>query len=111
MTKKPVGTVDASEAARMTAGGEDFDIYEPPRKRQRPFAEDYPGDALTDRQGRLRRDIEGRPLRAEFVAGRRLPVKADERLSPDDIKKALAPLNILNYMDQYVWRTDWWQIS
>jgi hypothetical protein len=97
---KSTANLDASEAARMTAGGEDFDISEPPRKRQRPFAEDYPGDALTDRQGRLRHDIEGRPLRAEFVAGRRFLGKADERLSPDDIKKALAPLNItLNYMD------------
>jgi hypothetical protein len=92
--------LNTSDAAPMTAGGEDAGLYEPPRKRQRPFAEDYPGDALTDRQGRLRHDIEGRPLRAEFVAGRRLPGKSDERLSPDDIKKALAQLNIpLDYRD------------
>src|SRR5260370_13857260 len=97
--------LNASEAARMTAGGEDANMYEPPRKRQRPFAEDYPGDALTDRQERLRYDIEGRPLRAEFVAGRRLLGKSDARLSPDDIKKALAQLNInLDYRDPRAFR-------
>jgi hypothetical protein len=97
--------LNASEAARMTAGGADAGLYEPPRKRQRPFAEDYPGDAPTDRQGRLRYDIEGRPLRAEFVAGRRLLGKSDERLSPDDIKKALAQLNIfLDYRDPSAFR-------
>src|SRR5712671_3973695 len=102
---RPSANLDASEAARMTAGGEDAGMYEPPRKRQRPFAEDYPGDALTDRQGRLRHDIEGRPLRAAFVAGRRLLRKADERLSPDDIKKALAQLNInLDYRDPRAFR-------
>ncbi len=102
---RSTANLDASEAARMTAGGEDAGMYEPPRKRQRPFAEDYPGDALTDRQGRLRHDIEGRPLRAAFVAGRRLLRKADERLSPDDIKKALAQLNInLDYRDPRAFR-------
>jgi hypothetical protein len=102
---RSTANLDASEAARMTAGGEDAGMYEPPRKRQRPFAEDYPGDAPTDRQGRLRHDIEGRPLRAEFVAGRRLLGKSDERLSPDDIKKALAQLNInLDYRDPRAFR-------
>jgi hypothetical protein len=97
--------LNTPKAARMTAGGEDFGLYEPPRKRPRPFAEDYPGDALTDRQGRLRHDIEGRPLHAEFIAGRRLLRKADERLSPDDIKKALEQLNInLNYRDPHTFR-------
>jgi len=97
--------LNVSEAARTTAESEHFNLYEPPRKRQRPFAEDYPGDALTDRQGRLRHDIEGRPLRAEFVAGRRLLGKSDERLSPDDIKKALARLNInLDYRDPSAFR-------
>jgi hypothetical protein len=102
---RSTANLNASEAARMTAGGEDAGMYEPPRKRQRPFAEDYPGEAPTDRQGRLRYDIEGRPLRAEFVAGRRLPGKSDERLSPDDIKKALAQLNMnLDYRDPAAFR-------
>jgi hypothetical protein len=102
---RPTANLDASEAARMTAGGEDFGLYEPPRKRPRPFAEDYPGDALADRQGRLRHDIEGRPLGAEFVAGRRLLGKSDKRLSPDDIKKALEQLDInLNYRDPHTFR-------
>jgi hypothetical protein len=102
---RSTANLGGSEAARMTAGGEDFGMYEPPPKRQRPFAEDYPGDALTDRQGRLRHDIEGRPLRAEFVAGRRLLGKSDERLSPDDIKKALAQLDIiLDYRDPLAFR-------
>jgi hypothetical protein len=102
---RSIANLDASETARMTAGGEDFGMHEPPPKRQRPFAEDYPGDAPTDRQGRLRYDIEGRPLRAEFVAGRRLLGKSDERLSPDDIKKALAQLKIgRHYRDPSTFR-------
>jgi hypothetical protein len=102
---RSIANLNASEAARMTTGGEDFGTYEPPRKRQRTFFEDYPQDALTDAQGRLLYDIEGRPLSARFVAGRRFPGKADKRLSPDDIKKAMAPLNItLDYMDPSTFR-------
>jgi hypothetical protein len=91
--------LNAPKAARTAAESKDFNMYEPPHKLQRPFAEDYPGDALTNRQGRLLYDIEGRPLRAKFVAGRRFSGKADEGLSPDDIKKAIEQLNItINYM-------------
>jgi hypothetical protein len=97
---RSIANVSASEAAQMTGGGEDFGTNEPPRKRPRPFADDYPRGAETDAQGRLLYDIEGRPLGAEFVAGRRFPGKADKRLSPDDIKNAMGPLDItLNYRD------------
>ncbi len=97
--------LNASEAARTTAESEHFNMYEPPRKRQRPFAEDYPRYPPTDAQGRLLYDIEGRPLSAEFVAGRRFSGKADERLSPDDIKKAIKQLNVtLDYMDPSAFR-------
>jgi hypothetical protein len=93
---------NASEPARIIAQSEDTGLYEPPRKRQRPFAEDYPR-YQTDARGRLLRDIEGRPLGAQFVAGRRFSGKSDERLSPDDIKNAIGQLNIpLAHVDRSV---------
>ncbi len=94
--------LNTSESARMIA--RDSGLSEPPEKRQRPFVEDYPR-YQTDAWGRLLRDIEGRPLGAKFVAGRRFSSKADERLSPDDIKNAIAQLNIpLAYVDPGVLR-------
>jgi hypothetical protein len=98
---RSLANLNASEPARMIArsGDKGSSYYEPPQKRQRPFAEDY-HRYQTDARGRLLRDIEGRPLGAQFIAGRRFSGKADERLSPDDIKNALAQLNIpLAYVD------------
>jgi hypothetical protein len=98
---RSLANLNASEPARMIArsGDKGSSYYEPPQKRQRPFAEDY-HRYQTDARGRLLRDIEGRPLGAQFIAGRRFSGKADERVSPDDIKSALAQLNIpLTYVD------------
>ena len=97
---------NTSEPARIIAESSDIGLYEPPRKRQRPFVEDYPR-YQTDARGRLLRDIEGRPLGAKFVAGRRFSGKADERLSPDDIKNAIGQLNIpLAHVDPGVLQDD-----
>jgi hypothetical protein len=101
-TDRSSANLNAPEPARMIAQSEDSDLTEPPRKRQRPFAEDYPR-YQTDARGRLLRDVEGRPLGAKFVAGRRFSGKADERLSPDDIKNAAGQLNIpIVYVDRGV---------
>jgi hypothetical protein len=86
--------LSASEPEHMIAESKALNLYDPPRTRQRPFAEDYGDAPRTDAQGRLLRDIEGRPLRAEFVAGRRFSGKPDEPLSPDDIKGAMEKLDI-----------------
>lgn len=60
-------------------------LYNPLTKPLRPFAADYPAGAATDATGRLTADIEGRPLAAPFVAGRRDVAGMDQPLSGADI--------------------------
>jgi hypothetical protein len=87
--------LNASAPAHMIAESKDVHFYDPPQRPQRPFARDYYGrDASTDAQGRLLRDIEGRPLRTEFIAGRRFYGEPDKPLSPEDIKHAMERLDI-----------------
>jgi hypothetical protein len=57
-------------------------IYNPPVKLPRPFEADYPAGAPTDATGRLRFDIDGRPLVAETVVGRTMAGAPDEALTP-----------------------------
>jgi hypothetical protein len=86
--------LNASESARMVAESADTSMFEPPRKRQRPFTKDYRNEPRTDAEGRLLEDIEGRPLGAEFIVGRQFVGKADKPISPADIDTALQRLNI-----------------
>lgn len=65
-------------------------LYNPPVKPQRPFELDYPPakyphGAPADATGRLTRDIEGRPLVAERVVGRRTLGGPDEALTPAEL--------------------------
>jgi hypothetical protein len=46
-------------------------IYDPPVKSPRPFEADYPHGAVADEAGNLAFDIDGRPLSARHVVGRR----------------------------------------
>ena len=60
-------------------------IYNPPPKPPRPFEADYSGafhGAPTDAPERLAYDIDGRPLVARYVVGRRLVGAADEGMRP-----------------------------
>jgi hypothetical protein len=57
-------------------------MHNPPATSPRPFAADYPAGAQADATGRLTHDIEGRPLTAERVVGRRVVGGNDEALSP-----------------------------
>jgi hypothetical protein len=57
-------------------------LYNPPVKSPRPFAADYPSGAPANAAGRLTADIDGRPLVAERVVGRRTLGGADEALTP-----------------------------
>jgi hypothetical protein len=91
---RPPPNLNASEPAHMIAEGKDTYLYDPPWKRQRPFARDYDDYARTDGRGRLIDDIEGRRLGAKFIAGRRLYGEPDEPLSPQDIKDAMEQLDI-----------------
>ncbi|HWN51362.1 MAG TPA: hypothetical protein VNO18_16355 [Xanthobacteraceae bacterium] len=86
--------LSAPESARMIAASRDIDLYELPRKRQRPFTRDYRNQPRTDAQGRLLEDIEGRPLGADFIVGRQFAGKDDRPISPADIETALQRLNI-----------------
>jgi hypothetical protein len=47
-------------------------LYNPPVKSLRPFAADYPSGAPADAAGRLTTNIEGRPLDARYVVGRKV---------------------------------------
>jgi hypothetical protein len=67
-------------------------MYNPPAKPSRPFEADYPQGARADASGRLTHDIEGRPLTAEYVVGRRTLGETDEAVTPtqlDAITEAL----------------------
>ncbi|HLK80241.1 MAG TPA: hypothetical protein VKT99_01925 [Xanthobacteraceae bacterium] len=87
------GNLNASERANMIAEAR-VRMRHPPARPQRPFSEDYPRRAPTDVNNQLLYDIEGRPLGATSVAGRRFAGKADEALSPEDIRRALAETGI-----------------
>jgi hypothetical protein len=86
------GNPNTSELAQMRAIR--ARIVPPPPKPQRPFTEDYDTAPLTDEQGRLLSDIEGRPIGAKFVAGRRFSGEADVPLLPQDIKGAIAEAGV-----------------
>ena len=57
-------------------------LYNPPAKPARPFSADYPAGAPADATGRLTHDIEGRPLVAKHVSGRRVVGGGDEAIPP-----------------------------
>jgi hypothetical protein len=60
-------------------------LYNPPAKSPRPFEADYPSGAAADATGRLTADIEGRPLVAERIVGRRTLGGTDEAFTPAEI--------------------------
>jgi hypothetical protein len=60
-----------------------------PPQTKRPFEADYPAGAPTDETGRLLRDIEGRPLLANEIAGRRM-VQGDDAPLPRERTEGLA---------------------
>lgn len=73
-----------TRAAGATGDGEIVPIFNPPAQPPRPFAADYPAGAKADSAGRLLTDIEGRPLVAERVVGRRVLGATDEALPPTE---------------------------
>jgi hypothetical protein len=76
----PAGLTDAEALASKNAG-----LYDFPDKPQRPFSADYPQEPATDATGRLRFDVEGRPLVAETIVGRRVLGGGDEALTPAEV--------------------------
>jgi hypothetical protein len=66
-------------------------IYNPPPKPLRPFEADYPHGAPADATGRLTHDIEGRPLTARYIVGRKAAGAQDQAFAPaefDDLARA-----------------------
>lgn len=59
-------------------------IFDPPKKPERPFEADYPAGARADETGRLTHDIEGRALGAKYVVGRKVVGGEDVPLPPSD---------------------------
>jgi hypothetical protein len=89
------GMEDAAERTPMEALSRDIATYAPPRIPQRPFIFDYRSRVPeTDPAGRLLVDMEGRPLGANFVAGRRFAGQPDQPVTPADIDAALMQLDI-----------------
>lgn len=78
----------------MAAESRAIAAYPPPRIWQRPFSWDYRTAPRTTADGRLVYDIGGRDLGANFIAGRRYVGKADQPLSPDDIRAAMQQLDV-----------------
>lgn len=80
----PGAGVMAAPFARIpaTLASRNAMIHDPPARPQRPFEADYPGGARADDAGRLTHDIEGRPLIAETVVGRRVVGGEDEAFPP-----------------------------
>lgn len=65
-------------------------MYKPPAMPQRDFRADYPtAERFADAAGRLTRDIEGNPLNARWIVGRRL-VGGEEKAFPTPKLDALA---------------------
>ena len=60
-------------------------MYNPPVIPPRPFEADYPNGAPTDEQGNLASDIEGRPLTAPYIAGRRVAGGPDQAVAGPDL--------------------------
>jgi hypothetical protein len=86
---------DAPERAPMIAASRESMMYAPPRVPQRPFKFDYRrSDPPADPSGRLLEDMEGRPLVARFIAGRRFAGDRDYPLTPADIDAAIMGLDI-----------------
>jgi hypothetical protein len=88
--------VDPSAAlpATTTAQSKAIGMFAPPRIPQRPFKFDYRRTPRTDDTGRLLEDMEGRPLAAKLVAGRRFAGKGDVPVSPAEIRAVLQDLDI-----------------
>jgi hypothetical protein len=68
------------------------DLFEPPEKPPRSFKEDYPSGAVADESGRLLTDMDGRPLIAKYIAGRRMIGGPDVGLEPREIYNLIRKL-------------------
>jgi hypothetical protein len=86
IARRVAGTAGPLEQAGSEAlWGKTAYMLPPPKLPPRPFSADYPRGAPTDEASRLTADIDGRPLRAQYIAGRRVPDGPDVGLTPTEI--------------------------
>lgn len=78
------GLAAAGGKSMKTPASRSSNIYDPPAKPARPFELDYPEGAKADDTGRLLEDIDGQPLSAEGVVGRRMVGGTDVPLPPSE---------------------------
>jgi len=80
----PMGALarTAPRTAANTMASRTARMYDPPVKPSRPFEADYPAGAPADDAGRLTHDVDGRPLVARHVVGRKVVGGEDEALPP-----------------------------
>jgi hypothetical protein len=86
------GGLPRRSASETMMASKSADMYNPIPKKACPFEVDYPhgaqadeaGKRLADEAGKLLIDIEGRPLTANYVAGRRVLGGRDEAISPKE---------------------------
>jgi len=77
-------SANPSTPPEVLYGKETSGMLVPPRMPPRPLSTDYPSGAPTDASGRLLADIEGRPLHAQYIAGRRVAGGRDVGLTPSE---------------------------
>lgn len=87
-TGNVAGSVMRKPRSRVLAANREKE-HDPPRYPQRPFEADYPNGAVTDEAGRLKFDVEGRPLEARYIAGRRTNEQADTGLSTGELARVV----------------------
>jgi hypothetical protein len=78
----PAGSAAKAANSLKSLESRSAEIYAPPVRPQRSFEADYPHGARADQAGNLTQDIEGRPLIAEHVVGRRMVGGGDQSLTP-----------------------------
>jgi DNA-binding Lrp family transcriptional regulator len=78
LRKRDVGNSRAGKSAMM---------YNAPDRPLRPFEADYPQGATADVSGRLANTIEGTPLQAQFIVGRRSLGAVDEPIREGDFDR------------------------
>lgn len=84
----PSGKIETTQASRSPH------IYDPTPTPQRPFHDDYPQGVAGPDGSRLLADIEGRPLSAQYIAGRRVGGGVDEGLGGGDTHGIAGSLGI-----------------
>lgn len=80
----PAGDAKSPLSATPVARRDIMTGYDPKPVAQRPFDADYPVAPRSDAEGRLAYTIDGDPITAQYVAGRRRVGGGDEGLDPAD---------------------------